>query len=88
MPYLNPFQTKELKVLVVESAEGLKLLQERDEHARVVLVRTWQVDVFQVEHQPLAVTRPVDPAVGSAEQTTRLGHLLACYMWVQNTPVS
>lgn len=47
---MNPLQPEELKVLVVEPAERLKLLQECDEHARVVLVGPGQVDVLEVEY--------------------------------------
>ena len=72
---MDPLESEELKILVVETAESLKLLQERDEHARVVLVRPGQVDVLEIEYQALAVAGAVHSPVGGTEKTARLSHL-------------
>ncbi len=53
----NPFET------IVESSISDDLLKEGDEHTRAVLVRHGQVQVLQVEDQPVALFGPEDSAV-------------------------
>lgn len=79
--HVNPLKPQELEVFVIEAAERLNLLQERDEHARVVLIGPWEVDVLEVEHQAFAISRSVDPSLRGAEKAARLGHLQFWVSW-------
>lgn len=74
--YLYSLKPEKLEVLIVESAEGLQLLEKRDKHARVVLVWTGKVDVLEIKDETLAIARSVHPPFGGTEQATNLGNLL------------
>eukprot|EP00968_Pinguiococcus_pyrenoidosus_P012901 scaffold1154_cov310-Pinguiococcus_pyrenoidosus.AAC.33 len=72
---LNPLDAQKLQIFVVEATVGQELLKERDQHARVVHVWPRQVDVFEVQHELLAVAGTVHPPVWRAEERARRGNL-------------
>ena len=63
---LDVEQPDELLALVVEPPVGEQLLQKRDELDRVVLVGFREVDVLQVQHQALGITRSEHPMSDAA----------------------
>mmetsp|Transcript_10834 Transcript_10834/g.24567 ORF Transcript_10834/g.24567 Transcript_10834/m.24567 type:complete len:634 (+) Transcript_10834:4457-6358(+) len=72
---LNAFDAHPLQTLV-ETAVRDKLLQEGNQLDCVVLVRLGQVEVLEVQNQPLAALGPVHTPRGGREQRAALRQLL------------
>ena len=64
------------KVLIVETFVADHLLQEGYELNCVVLIRLWQVDIFQIDDEPLAVSWSEYFAVGPCRLRAHLLQLL------------
>ena len=65
---LDLLDAQELQIGVIEAIEGQQLLQEGDEHARVVFVGFGQVDVFEEKHHAVTLTRTVHPPGGGGSE--------------------
>ena len=71
----NVHQPDEFLIVIIEPLVRQELLQKCDELDRVVLIRLGEIDILQIEHEPLCVFRPEYP-VGNPTCALRLAAAL------------
>ena len=73
---LDVFQLYKLQVIIIESLMHHCLLKEHDDLWGIIFVRSWQVDILQIQHQSSAFTGSIDATSGARGDATELAKLL------------